>query len=244
MPWKGSKMCANGRWAYGVAFPISLLAVILVCCGCGDGGGSTVPSAPTQVFAVDAPVMVFGVGVDGADGYRLYQSTDGSSWTQDPSSAIILDGDPDFYPSRCFGFVTSNSTTDVYYKVCAYNANGESADSPTMHAEVVSDFTTSAFLITSPSDSASGVSTSPSLAWNSPGSVLGYFVHIEYGSTESWDYFVSANSHQFGSTVGLVCGKYGPALPAGEALTMTVTAIDFDRWGNRESDTVGFTTEL
>jgi hypothetical protein len=109
-----------GIWSRAASL-VGVVALSLVLGGCGDdgGGGSTVPSAPSQVFAVGSPIMVFGVGVADADGYRLYQSGDGINWTQDPASAIIMDGDPDFYPSRIFGFFTGNSTTDTYYMVHA-----------------------------------------------------------------------------------------------------------------------------
>ena len=214
--------------------------------GCSDSSKKdyypTVPPAVTEIFAVDNPVIIFFIGVPNADGYRLYDSSDGVTWTLNPASTVLLENNPNFYPNIVGAFDTGNSTTDTYYMVKAFNALGESADSPIVNAAVGSDFTTDVFTITYPTSGTSNVAQAPDLTWNSPGSVLAYFVHIEQGSTESWDYIVMDNSHSFNTTTDVILGKYAPELPTGQSFTLEVSAINFNRWANRRSDTVSFTT--
>jgi hypothetical protein len=204
------------------------------------------PTAPTQLFALRSNeatprVMLFGTGDPNATSYKLYSSSDGVTYAVESASLYLDYANPDLTP-YLFLFTTNNTSTDLYYRVTSVNAAGESGASPVVFAKIVSDYTLDVFTPTAPADGAVGVSTLPTLSWPAQGGATAYYVYLQYGAIESWDCIVQSTTYDLGSTLNLIVGKYLPALPAISPITLHVTAIDADGWGNQRSTVISFTT--
>jgi len=213
-------------------------------CSSSDSGDDGEIHPPQQLFAVASQnfLFIFGVGVDETYGYRLYRSNDGVVWAAEPQSPLIINNTPNYFPSSTFLFTIPKPSTDRYYMARSLYSGMESTNSPVVYAQVVSDFSTNSFSMQWPLDGLLAAIRNPDLSWDAVGSQTTYFVHIESVAPESWDYFVSTNTHKFGTTTNLICGKYGSLLPANTNLNMYVVAINNNGWGNHQSEIINFTT--
>lgn len=86
----------------------------------GGGGGPSIPDAPTDLVATPSSTsqldLVWTDNASDEDGYKVYRSTDGASYSEIDDIAA---------DSTSYADTTVTAGTTYYYKVAAYNGAGE-----------------------------------------------------------------------------------------------------------------------
>jgi fibronectin type 3 domain-containing protein len=162
------------------------------------GGGTSAPSAPTGVTATaqsSSSISVSWNSVSGASGYRVYRATSSSG-----SYAQIASPTTTSYTNTGL----SVSTT-YYYKVSAYNSDGESSQSSAVSAK------TQAPPLQKPNAPYgspvvnSQTTTSITLGWNASSNATGYKLYRATGDSDSFTVVYTGSARTYMNS-GLTSG--------------------------------------
>jgi len=223
-------------------FGLSLLS----CDGDNDKGvtPTTIPAAPSTSIALhsaDDPGSSFIIiltTVSGATGYRLYESDDGTTYSEVIGTNIETMGS--------FGYALQTSATDKYFHVRAYNTAGESEPGPVIFAEP-DNYSSSGNFITAPADGATGVSLTPLIELSAVTGASKYALSVYTtgeGGSDIWNVLLSdgKTSVSYGDTQPNVETFVNSTSLANNSLYgVTVEAVNANNWGYLKDDNT-FTT--
>jgi len=194
------EFCMKKKNTFLLGLLVVLLAIGLVLVGCSDGdsgdnsdynsggnntGGTSVPSAPTQVNSLSIgkdSIEIYWDLVAGATGYYVYRSTNNNN-----ANAFIRVGEPTSTTSTSAIYKDTGLYADTYYlyKVSAYNSAGESSLSAYIEVRTLQSSSGGTSVPSAPTGvTATGLSSSSiSVSWSQVSGATSYDVYYEIGSS-------------------------------------------------------------